>query len=134
MIRRRLFTTLAAGSALALAACSFNEEPTSRPSNLDAAAFKDRLTEDVTVIVDVRSPEEFEAGHIEGAVNINVESPTFAADIEQLDKDAPHAVYCRSGNRSQVALDTMKAAGFDNAYHLTGGIGAWQAAGYPVVD
>lgn len=133
MITRRLFAALLATSAVAgLAACG-SDSPSAQPTELDAAAFKERLEGDDAVILDVRTPEEFAAGHIEGAININVESPTFGDEIAGLDQDTAYAVYCRSGNRSQVALDAMKAAGFKNAYHLMGGIGAWQAAGYPVV-
>ena len=72
-------------------------------------------------------------GTCPGAVNVDVSSPDFAAQIATLDPSAPYAVYCRSGNRSGVAVATMAEQGFTNAYHLGGGIGAWQDAGGEVV-
>ncbi len=75
-------------------------------------------------MIDVRTPQEFAAGHIEGALNINVESPDFAAQIAALDPDGTYAVYCRSGNRSRVAMQQMEQAGLANVFGLEGGIGA----------
>lgn len=139
MITRRLFTALAAGAILSVAACGSAQ--TSAPgaagvaaaAELGAAAFKERLAEPGTVILDVRSREEFAEGHLDGAINIDVEDPSFAEEIEGLNKSVPYAVYCRSGNRSQIAIDLMREAGFENTYHLAGGIGAWSAARYDVV-
>ncbi|AQP46153.1 hypothetical protein RPIT_12440 [Tessaracoccus flavus] len=91
------------------------------------------MAKEGTVILDVRTPEEFAAGHIPGAINLDVQSPTFADDVASLDNAVPYAVYCRSGNRSQVALDIMTERGFE-AFHLAGGIGAWQSAGYDIVS
>lgn len=139
MITRRLFTALAAGAILSVAACGSAQ--TSAPgaagvaaaAELDAAAFKERLAEPGTVILDVRSRGEFAEGHLDGAINIDVEDPSFAQEIAGLNKSVPYAVYCRSGNRSQIAIDLMREAGFENTYHLAGGIGAWSAAGNDVV-
>lgn len=64
------------------------------------------------VIIDVRTPEEFATGHLEGAVNINVQSEEFAAQIMELDKDGEYFVYCRSGNRSGQAIAQMSQMGF----------------------
>ena len=83
--------------------------------------------------MDVRTPQEYAQGHLPGAVNVDVSSPDFAAQIATLDPNAPYAVYCRSGNRSGVAVATMAEQGFTGAYHLGGGIGAWQDAGGEVV-
>ena len=66
-------------------------------------------------------------------VNIDIASPAFAAQVAALDPSAPYAVYCRSGNRSASALAEMAAVGMTGAYHLGGGIGAWQSAGGEVV-
>ena len=133
MITRRLFTALAASSVLAVAACSAGADATSQQTEYDAAGFKERMAKEGTVILDVRTPEEFAAGHIPGAINLDVQSPTFADDVASLDNAVPYAVYCRSDNRSQVALDIMTERGFE-AFHLAGGIGAWQSAGYDIVS
>ena len=86
-----------------------------------------------TVILDVRTAQEFAAGHLPGAVNADVESPGFAAALDGLDPAASYAVYCHSGRRSGIALDEMSQAGFTDAYDLAGGISAWAAAGGQVV-
>lgn len=63
-------------------------------------------------IIDVRTPEEFATGHVPGAINISVESPTFDSEIAALDPGkGTYLIYCRSGNRSAVAAEKMKAAG-----------------------
>ncbi|KAB7745179.1 rhodanese-like domain-containing protein [Nostocoides sp. F2B08] len=103
-------------------------------SELDAADFAAALKAPETVILDVRTPEEFAEGHIPGAVNIDVQAPDFASQVAALDPHVPYAVYCRSGNRSQVALDLMAQMGVTDAYHLGGGVGAWQQAGGELVS
>ena len=67
---------------------------------------------DSRVVIDVRTPAEYAAGHIAGAQNIDVEAADFAAKIASLDKKASYLVYCRSGRRSAIAADTMAKAGF----------------------
>ena len=83
-------------------------------------------------LIDVRTPEEFAQGHLEGAVNMDLEGGQFSAEIAGLPKDAAYMVYCHSGRRSALAAQAMSDAGFSNVYDL-GGIAAWQAAGFPVV-
>lgn len=108
--------------------------PPAAGTELDAAGFAAALKAPETVILDVRTPEEFAGGHIPGAVNIDVQSPAFASQVAALDPHVPYAVYCRSGNRSQVALDLMAQVGITDAYHLGGGVGAWQQAGGELVS
>ena len=102
-------------------------------AELDATEFAAALRRPGTTIIDVRTPQEFAEGHLPGAVNIDVSSPDFTAQVSGLDPSAPYAVYCRSGNRSAAALAEMGSLGFTGAYHLGGGIGAWQDAGGEVV-
>jgi rhodanese-related sulfurtransferase len=102
-------------------------------AELDAAAFASAMKRPGTQVIDVRTPAEFAEGHLPGAVNLDVSAPDFAARVASLDKNAPYAVYCRSGNRSASALQVMLGQGFTGAYHLGGGIGAWQSAGGEVV-
>lgn len=84
------------------------------------------------VLVDVRTPEEFTAGHLAGALNIDLQAATFERDVSALDRSATYLVYCRSGNRSATATALMGQLGFDEVYELQDGIVAWQAAGFPV--
>ena len=102
--------------------------------NLDAAEFAALVAEPGVIVLDVRSPAEFASGHLANAQNIDVQAADFDARVAALPKDGNFAVYCRSGNRSATALKKMKAAGITRAAHLSGGIGAWQAAGYQVVS
>jgi rhodanese-related sulfurtransferase len=86
------------------------------------------------IILDVRTPEEFNAGHIANAININLEGSDFASEVSKLDKNATVAVYCRSGNRSGVATEQMAELGFVDMYDMQGGILEWEAAGGQVVN
>jgi phage shock protein E len=84
-----------------------------------------------TVIIDVRTPEEFNAGHVQGALNIPVEYADFAQKVAALDPGTTYAIYCRSGNRSAVATAQMDAMGFTYLYDLNGGFVDLEAAGMP---
>jgi rhodanese-related sulfurtransferase len=74
------------------------------------------------VLLDVRTPSEFAAGHMDEAINIDFESPTFTTEVGLLDKTKPYFVYCRSGNRSGQAIAIMQKEGFKNIFELQGGI------------
>ena len=76
-------------------------------------------------IIDVRTPNEFDQGHIEGAKNIDYFSKSFKSELEKLDKSVPVYVYCRSGGRSAKAMQIMKEIGFVSVYNLQGGFLAW---------
>lgn len=145
-MNRRSLTALALAGVASLtlvAGCSTStESPTAAPAasvapslgaELDPAAFASALKRPGTTVIDVRTPAEFAAGHLKSAVNIDVSAPDFATRIAALDTSAPYAVYCHSGNRSAAAIEAMKGLGFTNAYHLAGGITAWQSAGGEVV-
>lgn len=106
----------------------------SAPERVDAARFAEVVASPGVVIVDVRTPEEFAAGHIEGAVNYNVEGPDFMNQIAGLDPAGTYAVYCRSGNRSQVAVAAMSQGGINGIYELESGIVGWEEAGLPTVS
>lgn len=80
-----------------------------------------------TVVVDVRTPDEFADGHLEGAVNIDVSAADFGDRIALLDPAADYVVYCRSGNRSASAVAAMRGAGF-TAVTDAGGISAASSA------
>ena len=89
-------------------------------------------TSGVTVI-DVRTPEEFAEGHIDGAVMIDFYGESFADDIGALDPDGEYLIYCRSGSRSGQALSLMETLGFEQVYDLDGGVIAYDAQGLPLV-
>lgn len=85
------------------------------------------------IVLDVRTPEEYRGGHIEGAVNIDVSIPSFSGKIGELDKDKKYLVYCNMGNRSFFASNMMKNSGFREVFLLEGGIFEWKRSSLPVV-
>lgn len=88
----------------------------------------------VTAVVDVRTPAEYASGHLEGAINIDVQSGSFAQSVAELDKNGTYVVYCRSGNRSGAAIDQMKSMGFTNLINAGGYQDASNATKLPIVQ
>ena len=84
------------------------------------------------VVLDVRTPKEFAAGHIPGAVNIDWNGADFASKAAALDKSKTYLVHCAVGGRSAKASDKMTGIQFTNVYNLEGGMKAWEKAGKPV--
>ena len=85
------------------------------------------------IILDVRTASEFADGHIAGALNIDVNLPSFREEIERLDTSDTYLVYCRTGNRSRKALAIMGELGFTRIYHLENGFTEWTNSGLPMV-
>ena len=85
------------------------------------------LVEKGYTIIDVRTPEEYAEGHIQGALNINVKSEAFVTEIENLSKSDTLLVYCRSGRRSLYASQVMVSFGFQKIYDLEGGFLNWES-------
>jgi len=102
------------------------EAPSIAPSELEAR----RGTDAAPVVIDVRTPEEYAAGHIPGALNIPFDQ--VAERISEV--DAPHgvALYCMMGPRARKGEADLLAAGYGPVLHLEGGLAAWQQAGLPV--
>jgi rhodanese-related sulfurtransferase len=82
------------------------------------------------VIIDVRTPEEFNQGHIQDASNIDFYSDNFKDELNKLDKTKTYVIHCRSGSRSAQALEMMKELGFKQVYNM-GGIIQWKEKGFP---
>ena len=92
-----------------------------------------KLIEDKKVIVlDIRTPGEFNRARIAGAKNIDFQAPDFEQRINALDKSKSYLVHCASGGRSTHSLLLFKKHEFQSIYHLDGGIKAWEKAGLPV--
>ena len=81
------------------------------------------------MVLDVRTREEYAAGHIPGAVNIDVNAPDFQEKISKLDKNKTYLVHCAAGVRSARACDRMSRLDFSKLYNLGGGFRAWEKAG-----
>lgn len=84
------------------------------------------------LVLDVRTPAEYDAGHVPHAVNIPHDQ--LAGRLDELDAtpDQPIVVYCKSGARSAKAASVLLAAGYDNVHHLTGDMDGWRASGRPI--
>ena len=130
LIKRALVAVALLGTLL-LAACSSSS---SAIQAVDPQAFLTTAAQPGVTVIDVRTPEEFAAGHLDGAVNMNVEGPDFDARIATLDTAGTVAVYCRSGRRSAAAADRMAGAGFTTIVNLDGGLADLQAAGGRIVS
>ena len=97
------------------------------PATAAALAQDDSIT-----VIDVRTPEEYADGHIEGATLIDFYEPTFAEQLAELERDGTYLLYCRSGNRSGQAASIMDELGFDQVYDMRGGVVAYGSAGLPL--
>lgn len=97
-------------------------------ADLSQAEWSEQLRDDDNaIILDVRTPEEFEDGYIPNSTNIDIYlGQEFIDEIEKLDKSKSYFVYCRSGNRSGQACAIMNSLGFDKAYNLEGGFIEWE--------
>jgi rhodanese-related sulfurtransferase len=100
----------------------------SKPKNyidLGAEDFHKAMKEKDAVILDVRTAGEFQSGKFKGARNIDIMSPSFTTQVQNLPKDKKYYVYCRSGNRSGQACELMADMGFESTFNLAGGIMRW---------
>jgi thioredoxin len=118
-------------SLVLFASCGSDEK--SGIVNSNVAQFDSLITASTNEqIVDVRTPEEFAAGHMQGAQNIDWKNSDFSINVGALDKTKPVLVYCQSGNRSQEAAEYLAKNGFTAVYELDGGYAAWESAGKAV--
>ena len=102
--------------------------------NLNVKEFAEKIAQEGVAILDVRTPEEFAEGFIEGARNIDFYRDDFEIEINSLDKESSYALYCRSGKRSGQAAQMMQEAGFLSVSNLDGGMIDWANAGMPRVN
>jgi phage shock protein E len=133
---RRLTTAFAflVAVVLLLSACGSSSDTASKLqlTSVSEVAAIVASPPDGLVILDIRTPEEFAAGHLAGAINIDYYAPDFESKLGALDVEQPYVMYCNSGNRSANALPLMDSIGFREVYELDGGIQAWYSAGQPI--
>jgi phage shock protein E len=141
---KRITLVLAIFVILALAACTAGPAaPTPAPApvatkiditqlglNVDVATVNALQGRDDVLILDVREQSEYDAGHIPGVTLIPLND--VPNRLSEIPKDKPVIVTCRSGNRSGQATDLLRQQGYTNVHNMTGGLNAWQQAGYPV--
>ncbi len=124
--------TLFLGLALLffVAACK-NESP-QEIQVLEPFAFHQALDHSENIqLIDVRTSEEFSAGHLKNAVNIDVLESNFTSEVEKLNLQKPVYLYCRSGKRSAKAAAILKEVGFKQIYDLEGGYLQWEENDLP---
>ncbi len=100
-------------SVVLLTGCG-SDDTAERAAEPTAASEVTTVIEDGAVVIDVRTPSEFAAGHVTDALNIDVSAESFGAKVAALDKDERYVVYCRSGRRSGRAIEMMAELGFEN--------------------
>jgi len=132
-------------AGLAVVACAFLCRPpvlhaqgaAGEYPNLSPAEARDllgkRAGDPGFVLLDVRTPKEFDAERIEGAVMVDYQSPSFREEMAKLDRSKSYLVYCRTGKRTNGAVKVMRELGFRNVSVLPGGITSWKEAGFPTV-
>ena len=104
----------------------------SRFKDADVAEFARLAANTNNIVLDVRTPREYTAGHLAGAVNLNLRAADFAAQAARLDKGRTYLVHCAVGARSASACQKLGAMGFTNLVNLKTGLNGWEAAGEPV--
>lgn len=117
---------------LAFMVCSACKQSKMENTTLEPKEFNEQLQSQQGVLLDVRTPEEFNEGHLADAQNIDFKNTSFEASMGQLDKNKTYFVYCKAGVRSEKAVDLMQKLGFQEVYHMQGGIDAWRKEGLPL--
>lgn len=130
-MRKLTFAALSLAAALALAGCAPSQNPAAA-GQTQTAAFRSITPEEAheligkadVVLLDVRTQEEYDEGHIEGAALLPHDAITADSAALPADKDATLIVYCRTGRRSAIAAQTLSDLGYTKIYDL-GGIQSW---------
>ena len=117
---------------ISLAGCKTQESKPASITNVTADEIYKMLSSNKDYfILDVRSKEEFDSGHIEGAYLIPVSE--LENRLAELPQDKPIIVHCMSGSRSTSAANILLEKGFKEIFNMTGGITEWQSKGFPVI-
>ncbi|WP_266202297.1 rhodanese-like domain-containing protein [Pontibacter kalidii] len=125
---RILATSLLA--ALLFGCAGTPQQVSAQVQHMTPTEFKEQNLNSKTVVVDVRTPEEYASGHLDGARLSDFRGGEFAEEMKNWDKDKVYYLYCASGNRSGQAAELMKQAGFKHIYNL-GGYQDLKEAGLP---
>ncbi len=129
-MKNKLFIGIIAMFVTSLTLTSCSSGGSSAITNVDANTFIAEAQSENVQIIDVRTYGEYASGHLQGALNIDVESGAFDSGITNLDKNATYALYCRSGRRSTLAAERMAEAGFTKIINFNnGGFDQLAAAG-----
>ncbi|MEO7174805.1 MAG: thioredoxin domain-containing protein [Saprospiraceae bacterium] len=128
---KNLLFILFAASTIMFGACGKGQTQRTN-TNLTATEFAEKTHElSGSPVLDVRTPDEYSKGHLQGATNIDWNGNDFQKQVAALDKSKPVFIYCLSGGRSSAAANQMRSEGFKEVYELSGGIMKWRAANLP---
>jgi len=101
--------------------------------DISVAEFTSMYDPNKHILLDVRTPEEWNEGHLENAIHINYYQDSFEDEIKKLDRDKSYFIYCKSGGRSGKTLHKFKEIGFVEAYNIEGGITSLKAEGVTII-
>ena len=105
------------------------KEQAAKVKRVDVEEFDQLRADKSNVVLDVRTEKEFKAGHIPGAVHIDINSPDFDEKVGKLDKNKTYLVHCAAGGRSARACKKLEGVGFKELYDLAPGFRGWEKAG-----
>ncbi|NQV00426.1 MAG: rhodanese-like domain-containing protein [Parcubacteria group bacterium] len=110
-----------------------NKETNTQNTNTEEASSLIEENKDNSdfIILDVRTSEEFQEGHIKNATNFDYYSNSFQENLNNLSKTKNYLVYCKSGSRSGKTLNLMEELNFEKVYNMQGGITSWKNNNYP---
>ncbi len=140
---KKIFYIVIPVVVIAIAANYFKGEENIAPQGSSASASsacmlkaQDYLKADKSgaLIIDVRTQREFESGHLEGAINLDIYQKNFREEISKLDKSKSYYVYCKTGIRSRSAVKYMRQNGFSNVCDLEGGLNYLARAGVKIIQ
>lgn len=102
-------------------------------TEVDSKGVSVLLQKDKTLkVIDVRTPEEFQNGHIKDAINLNIRDSIAFSKIDKLDRDQKYIVHCRTNHRSGKAVEYMIQHGFKNIYQMMDGFTGWESNNLPI--
>ncbi len=137
-IKSRLSVLTFLAGILALTSVQAGGEAAETVAKIDVNSAQEYVAQhENAVILDVRTPAEYDMSHITGAMNVNVQNDDFATMVAGLDKDKTYLVHCTrnpENGRSSRALETLQELGFKNLYSLEGGYVAWKEAELPLTE
>ena len=137
-IKLRLSGVILFAVMLTMASVQAEEEQVTAVDKIEVTDAKEYVARhDNAIIMDVRTPVEYDMSHITGALNANVQDDDFESMVAGLDKDKTYLVHCTKNpadGRSSRALETLQQMGFKNLYSLEGGYVAWKEAELPLTE
>ena len=119
----KLFTIIS-GVFILMSSCVIGQNQ----NDISIKELKNKIASDNYILLDVRTSEEYNNGHLKGSINIDYFSDDFSDEISSLGLESPILVYCRSGNRSGKAMNIMYDLGFKEVKNLIGGYKSWISA------